>query len=212
MNEDLSQPHHSDHPSRPGSGGSGEVEIELVVEGDGGFEDEAFERPFMKYLLRFLVALLCLSLLGAIAFIAFYPDEAASWVGRPPSIEEIRQQEGYQQQESGVEEEVKQDDLPGQVDSGVSASQVKRVLDERRKERQAEYPGACFLSIEPWNVHVVFQGKDYTVENTFSVGDLLPGTYEMSISKEGYKTQVLEVLIEPNRITDLGRIYLETED
>jgi len=216
MSEDFHKAHNFGRPSeseeeKPEGEIDFDIEPQIIMQGDDYFESDEFDRPAGRYIKVGLVALTCVLLVVGIVAITLFPDEVAELFGRPPSIEELREEQGLGEIEGGTIP-------PGSyiqpaqgraIEGEVSRSQVERKLAERNEQRSAEYPGAFFVTIEPWNCLVTFDGKTQPVENTFSVSDLLPGTYTLVVSKEGYESRSLEVVVEANKISDVGRIELQ---
>ncbi len=176
-----------------------------IEEYEGEFEDSddyggGVGRSFLK------VGLLILSvaIVSVLVIVVFFPKASEKYLGiRPPhtNFEDLAPTRNESPYGAGVNDS----GSPRSVEP--TESEVASGLENLRSERATASFGGLFLPTNPSGATVVI-GDMEPIISPVKLPNLAPGTYEVSISKNGYETKMITVVIKPREVLKTDSVNL----
>lgn len=175
-----------------------------IEEYEGEFEDrDDYGGGARQMVIRLILLFLCTLVVGVMVTIVFFPKASEKYLGiRPPHIDfydsgpdDARALQQGRQGDRPASIEM----MDGDVESGV------RNLQEQRNEMAF---GGLFLPTNPSGATVKI--GDFSPRlSPIKLPNVEPGTYPVTITKEGYETETMTVTIFPKQVLKVDTVNLK---
>jgi hypothetical protein len=156
--------------------------------------------------MAFKLGILVFSLILAfvLVIIVFYPEVSEKYLGLSPPKNNFEQPVASR----GDATSAGTNELTSSIDPPVA--DVETLSEQLRAERANSSFGGLFLPTNPTGATVTI-GDLSPLTSPVKLPNLRPGTYDVTVSKEGFKTEIITVTIEPKQVLKTETVHLLPE-
>lgn len=175
-----------------------------IEEYEGEFEDfDDFGGGTGRLVIKVGLLFLSVVIIGVLVTVVFFPKASEKYLGiRPPHI---KFQEPDPDQVGG-----RLGSRPNAYVSSVEVTDtdVAQRLQDLQQERENVSFGGLYLPTNPSGATVII-GNMAPQISPIKLPNVVPGTYEIIISKDGYESQTVTVTIEPKQVKRIETVHLQ---
>ena len=175
-----------------------------IEEYEGEFEDvDDYGGGTGRLVLKLVLFVLSVAIIVVLVTVVFFPKASEKYLGiRPPHVD--FEDRNPQNLRDVLRENENRDASPAEL----SDTEVALGVQDLRDERQEAAFGGLYLPTNPSGATVII-GDMQPQLSPIKLPNVEPGTYDITIMKDGYETQTLTVTIAPKQVLKTDTIVLD---